>query len=71
MTNQSTVITNDAALDTALSALKNVFQINNGYYALSDDAILTYMGFEKDLAANGDVFSPGYLITKWNVLHRE
>ena len=71
MTNESSVTDNDTALDNALKALKDAFTIGNGYYAFDDEAILTYMGFEKDIAANGDVFSPGYLITKWNVLHRE
>jgi hypothetical protein len=70
-TSSTTFVQNDVDLDSALSALKVVFEINNGYYALDDEAILTYMGFDKDIAANGDVFSPGYLITKWNVLHRE
>jgi hypothetical protein len=71
-TSSATLAQNDEALDIGLSALKAVFQINNGYYSLGNgDAILTYMGFDKDIAANGDVFSPGYLITKWNVLHRE
>lgn len=71
ITSESTLDSIDQTLDNWLSELKVIFQINNGYYALSEEAILTYMGFDKDIAANGDVFSPGYLITKWNVLHRE
>lgn len=61
------VLDADAYMDTALADLLKMSLGNNGYLALSGEAVLTFKDARRETVKNGDVYRPGKLITKWNV----
>ena len=60
----------DEFYDETIGAMKKKFGENEGALALTYTPLIAYDGFTKEIAASGDVFVPGAVLTRWNVRYQ-
>ena len=63
----------DAELDTVLRDVKQILLRSStpNTLPLSIETVIAYQGFAKETAANGDMFRPKSLLTRWSVRYQE